>query len=58
MNFIKNIHPGEKATAIAKVRHHGHTTIVVDVDTYDEQHELTVSANALKDIIDSVDFSC
>ena len=40
MNFIKNIHPGEKATAIAKVRHHGHTTIVVDVDTYDEQHEL------------------
>ena len=24
----------------------------------DEQHELTVSAKALKDIIDSVDFSC
>ena len=40
MNFIKNIHPGEKATAIAKVRHHGPPTIVVDVDTYDEQHEL------------------
>jgi len=40
MNFIKNIHPGEKATAVARVRHQGRTTIIVDVDTWNEQQEL------------------
>lgn len=39
-NFIKNIHPGEKATCIAKIRHHGRTTIIVDADMFNQQNQL------------------
>ena len=39
-NFIKNIHPGEKAVCVAKIRHHGRTTIIVDADMYNPQKQL------------------
>lgn len=40
MNFIKNIRAGEKAVVYAKVRHHGRSTMVVDVDMYNEKKQL------------------
>ena len=43
MNFIKNIHAGERATAVAVVRHNGRRTMVVDVDTTTDDGELMCS---------------
>ncbi len=40
INFLKNIHAGDTATAIAQVLQRGHKVIVVDVATYDSQHNL------------------
>lgn len=37
MNFIRNIHPGERAYAHARVCHHGRTTMVVEVDLYNAE---------------------
>lgn len=46
MNFIKNIHAGERATAVAAVRHNGRRTMVVDVDTTAEDGSLMTRATA------------
>ena len=46
MSFIKNIHAGERATSLAKVRHNGSRTMVVDVDTVAEDGSLLTRATA------------
>lgn len=33
INFIKNLHAGDIATAVAKVIHRGHKTIIIKVET-------------------------
>ena len=34
INFIKNLHAGDVATAVAKVIHRGHKTIIINVETF------------------------
>ncbi len=46
MNFIKNIRAGERATAVAVVRHNGRRTMVVDVDTKTDDGILLTRATA------------
>ena len=55
MNFIKNIHAGERATAVAVVRHNGHRTMVVDVDTTTDDGELMTRATATMFVRDCYD---
>ena len=57
MNFIKNIHAGERATAVAVVRHNGHRTMVVDVDTVTDDGVLMTRATAtmfVRDLYDNI----
>ena len=57
MNFIKNIHAGERATAVAIVRHNGHRTMVVDVDTVTNDGVLMTRATAtmfVRDLYDNI----
>ena len=57
MNFIKNIHAGERATAVAVVRHNGHRTMVVDVDTVTDDGVLLTRATAtmfVRDLYDNI----
>ena len=57
MNFIKNIHAGERATAVAIVRHNGHRTMVVDVDTVTDDGVLMTRATAtmfVRDLYDNI----
>ena len=57
MNFIKNIHAGERATAVAVVRHNGHRTMVVDVDTVTDSGDLMTRATAtmfVRDLYDNI----
>ncbi len=55
MNFIKNIHAGERATAIAIVRHNGRRTMVVDVDTLTDEGKLMTRTTATMFVRDSYD---
>ncbi len=57
MNFIKNIHAGERAIAVAVLRHNGKRTMVVDVDTTTENGELMTRATAtmfVRDLYDNI----
>ncbi len=40
MNFIKNIKAGETATCYARISHSGRTTLVIEVDMYNDAKEL------------------
>ena len=57
MNFRKNIPAGARATAVAVVRHNGHRTMVVDVDTVTDDGVLMTRATAtmfVRDLYDNI----
>ncbi len=55
MSFIKNIHAGERATAVATVRHNGRRTMVVDVDTTTDDGALMTRTTATMFVRDCYD---
>ena len=55
MSFIKNIKAGEKATAVATIKHHGRTTIVVDVDMFNEKGQVMCKTMATMYVIGNFD---
>lgn len=55
MNFIKNIKAGEKAVVYATVRHHGRTTMVIDVDMYNGRNQLMCQTMATMFIFGTFD---
>ena len=40
INFIKNLHAGDVATAVGTVIHRGHKTIIINVETFNKEGTL------------------
>lgn len=40
MNFIKNVHSAGRVCVKSRIRHHGHTTMVIEAEMYDEKNSL------------------
>ena len=55
MSFIKNIQAGDTATCIATIKHLGRTTIVIDVDMFNNKQELMCRTMATMFIIGHFD---
>lgn len=57
MNFIRNVRAGARAISTAYVRHNGRRTMMVDVDTTDENGRLLTRATAtmfVRDLYDNI----